>query len=75
MQEKKLKRSTNKVLTGVCGGLAEYVGMDPMLMRIIWVVATLFTGVPLLIYIVLYFMMPAPDDMGTAAPGGGAGTS
>jgi phage shock protein C len=75
MQEKKLKRSTNKVIWGICGGLAEYTGLDPMLMRIIWVVATLFTGVPLLIYIALYFIMPAADDMGTAAPGGGAGTS
>ena len=75
MQEKKLKRSTNKVIWGICGGLAEYTGLDPMLMRIIWVVATLFTGVPLLAYIILYFVMPAPDDMGTAAPGGGAGTS
>ena len=75
MQEKKLKRSTNKVLTGVCGGLAEYTGMEANLMRIIWVVATLFTGVPVLIYIVLYFMMPAADDTGSAAPGGGAGTS
>lgn len=76
MQEKKLKRSANKVLTGVCGGLAEYTGLDPMLMRVIWVVGTLVTGgTAALVYIVLYFLMPAPDDMGSAAPGGGAGTS
>ena len=75
MQEKKLMRSTNKVLTGVCGGLAEYTGLDPMLMRVIWVVGSFLTGgAAALVYIVLYFLMPAPDG-GAATGGGGAGTS
>jgi len=74
MQEKKLYRSKNKVIWGICAGLAEYLGMDVMLVRIIWAVVTLFTGVPILIYIVMYFVVPEADGT-TATPDGGAGTS
>ena len=37
--------STNRMLAGVCGGLAEYFGMNATLLRIVWVVVTLATGV------------------------------
>jgi len=75
MQEKKLRRSNNKIISGVCAGLAEYTGMDPMMMRILFAVGTVITGgFGVLVYIVLIFVMPAADDM-TATPGGGAGMS
>ncbi|MBN1539413.1 MAG: PspC domain-containing protein [Candidatus Thermoplasmatota archaeon] len=57
---KKLKKSTkDKWIAGVAGGMAEYFDMDPMLIRIIWIVGTLFTGIVwgVIIYIVLIFLM------------------
>lgn len=58
-EKKKLTKSDNKVIAGVCGGLAEYIGMDPTLLRVIYAILTVctaFCGV--LIYIILYFVMP-----------------
>lgn len=37
--------STNKMLAGVCGGLAEYFGMNANLLRVLWLIVTLFTGI------------------------------
>ncbi|HEX9829774.1 MAG TPA: PspC domain-containing protein, partial [Bacteroidota bacterium] len=42
-EPKRLYRSrTNKVIAGVCGGVAEYLDMDPTLVRIVWVLFTIF---------------------------------
>ena len=38
------KSSSNRVLAGVCGGLGEYSDIDPVLIRLIWVIGTIFTG-------------------------------
>ena len=60
MAEKKLVRSANKKIAGVCGGLAEYFGMDASIVRIIWLLATIFTAFAgVLIYIILMLVMPA----------------
>lgn len=56
---KRLERSaTNKVLGGVCGGLANYLNMDATLVRVLTVVLSLFTGIPIIIYLVLLFALP-----------------
>lgn len=58
---KKLYRSTkNRMISGVCGGLAEYFGMDPVLMRVIYCLAMFLTGIlPLVLaYIVMIFVVP-----------------
>ena len=59
--QKPLRRSsTNKVLTGVCGGLAEWLGWDPTLVRILYffisVISAAFPGT--LVYIILWIAMP-----------------
>ena len=60
MAEKKLVRSADKKIAGVCGGLAEYFGMDASIVRIIWLLATIFTAFAgVLIYIILMLVMPA----------------
>lgn len=41
---------TNRKLLGVCGGMADYFDVDPTLVRIGWVVGTLFLGAPIIIY-------------------------
>ena len=52
MNGKKLYRSDeNKMLAGVCGGIAEYFGVDPTLIRLAWVVFSLLGGSGLLAYI------------------------
>ena len=63
MAEKRLTRSTNKVLAGVCGGIAEYFDVDPTLIRVCYVALSIFTtGFPgLLLYLIMMLIMPAPE--------------
>lgn len=58
--QKKLRRSKNQMIAGVCAGIAEYLDVDPTLVRIIYVLLSFFSaGFPgLLIYIILCFVMP-----------------
>jgi phage shock protein PspC (stress-responsive transcriptional regulator) len=48
----------NKILGGVCTGLAEYFNIDPVLVRVLWVVFTLMGGAGLLAYIVCWIIIP-----------------
>ena len=63
--EKKLYRSkTNKTIAGVCGGLAEYINMDPTVVRLLWVLITAFAGAGLIAYLVCAIVIPEkPDDI------------
>ncbi len=58
--EKRLTRSeTNRVIAGVCGGLGEYFGIEPVIFRIIFVLLALPGGAPgVLPYIILWIVMP-----------------
>lgn len=59
MSGKRLTKSRNKVIAGVCGGLAEYFGMDYTLMRLLYALLTLFTAFSgIIIYIILMIVMP-----------------
>lgn len=62
---KKLVRVKNGMLSGVCGGIAQYFGVDPTLIRIGWVLVTLFTaGMPgVIAYIACMFIIPIEDDI------------
>jgi len=56
---RRLERSRNdRFIGGVCGGIAKYLNMDPTLVRILTVVITLFTFVPVVAYIIAMFVMP-----------------
>jgi phage shock protein PspC (stress-responsive transcriptional regulator) len=63
LQPRKLTRSSNKMLAGVCAGIAEYSGMDVSLVRILVVLISLSTGIisGLLIYLVAALVMPDAD--------------
>ena len=62
MENKQLQRSSqNKVIGGVCAGLARYLGLDPVLVRIIFLVALIVFGAGPLIYIILWIVMPKSD--------------
>jgi len=59
MNAKKLTRSmTDRKLYGVCGGVAEYFGIDSLIVRLIWVIFTLAGGAGLLGYVIAAFVIP-----------------
>ncbi len=58
MNKKLTKSSVNRKICGVCGGFAEYLGMDPTVVRLIFVLASLLLGCGVLFYIIAAFVMP-----------------
>ncbi len=58
MEKKLYKSNTDKKLAGVCGGLAEYLGIDSTIVRLLLVLAVLFAGVGVLAYIIAALVMP-----------------
>lgn len=68
------RSATDKVVAGVCGGLAEYLEVDPSLVRLAFVVGTLWGGLGLLLYVLLALVLPvgtneAPLLRGSSASG------
>ena len=62
--ERRLARSRrHKILAGVCGGIAEYLEVDPTVVRVVYVFASIFSALfpGVLAYIILAFLMPLPD--------------
>lgn len=58
-QVKKLYRSTyNRVIGGVAGGLAEYFAIDPLVVRLLFALLSLFGGGGVIIYIILWIFVP-----------------
>lgn len=55
--EKKLVRKDKKIL-GVCGGLGDYFGIDPTMVRLLFVIGVIIFGSGLLLYIILALIMP-----------------
>lgn len=57
--DKKLYRKEDgKMIAGVCNGIAEYCGIDVTVVRLLWVLATLFVGCGILVYIIAMIIMP-----------------
>jgi len=58
-EPKRLYRSSkNKVIAGVCGGLGEYFGIDPVIIRLLWVVFVLAYGTGILAYLIAWLIIP-----------------
>lgn len=57
-----LRRGSDRVLGGVCSGLAEYFGVDPLFVRIAFVILTILQGAGILIYFALWVLMKPPVD-------------
>ena len=53
----------DKVVDGVCGGIAEYFDIDPVIVRIVFLLSTLFTGVGLVAYIICALVFPKKSKM------------
>ncbi len=58
MEKRFYRSATDCKIAGVCGGLGEYFGIDPLLVRIAFVVAVWFAGVGFWTYILLWLLAP-----------------
>ena len=58
MEKKLYKSNQNKMLDGVCGGIAEYFGIDPTVLRLIWALFSLMGGSGILAYIIAAIIIP-----------------
>jgi phage shock protein C len=69
---RKLRRSrADRKIAGVCGGLGEYLDLDPTLIRLLWLVLVFFGGTGVLAYIIAWIVMPeepASEPAKAAAP-------
>ncbi|EAC8434663.1 PspC domain-containing protein [Listeria monocytogenes] len=56
--KKLYKSSSQKMIAGVCGGIAEYFRIEVTIVRLVWVAATLFLGSGILLYILAAIIIP-----------------
>jgi len=67
MENKKLYRSqSERMFAGVCGGLGQFIGMDPTVVRVIFALLAVFGGSGLLIYLILMLIVPLEPTGGPA---------
>jgi len=65
-QTRRLQRTrSDRMIAGVAGGLAKYLGIDPVIMRIAFVIVGLMNGIGVVIYLVLWLLMPNEDAEST----------
>lgn len=63
MEKRLYKSSNDKILAGVCGGIGEYFEIDPVLIRILWVISAFVGGAGVLAYIVAAIVMPSKESV------------
>jgi len=58
-----LRKSKDRLLAGVCGGIAEWLGWDPTVVRLLYVLLSLLSAAfpGILVYLVLWLVMPPPE--------------
>lgn len=62
MKKRLYKSTTDKKIFGVCGGLADYFNIDPVILRVIWAVLALCYGTGIVLYLVMAFVLPKDTD-------------
>ncbi len=60
-QTQRLLRSRERLVAGVAGGLARYFGVDPIIVRLVFAVLGLINGIGVVLYLVLWLLMPNED--------------
>jgi phage shock protein PspC (stress-responsive transcriptional regulator) len=60
---RRLRKSKNRLIAGVCGGIADWLGWDPTLVRVLYVLISIFSAAfpGILVYIILWIVMPNPE--------------
>ncbi len=61
VKAKLTKSTTDRVIDGVCGGIAEYFSVDPVIIRLIFVALVFINGLGILLYIILAIIMPKAE--------------
>jgi phage shock protein C len=61
MKKQIVKSKTDRVIDGVCGGLAEYFGIDAVIVRLVFVILIFIKGLGLFLYLILTIIMPGAD--------------
>ena len=56
--ERLYRSESDRVIAGVCGGLGEYLRVDPLILRILFVVLAMVNGIGLFVYLVLWIVVP-----------------
>jgi phage shock protein C len=67
MEHKLYRSRTQKMLAGVCGGLGEYLNLDPTVVRLVFILLALAGGPGLLLYLILWIVMPLAPLATTAS--------
>lgn len=56
---KRIYRSQHdRVIAGVCGGIGEHFGVDPVIIRLVWIVLAIFGGSGILLYLLAWILIP-----------------
>jgi phage shock protein PspC (stress-responsive transcriptional regulator) len=63
-----IRSTTDRKISGVSGGLASYLGVDPLLIRIGFVVTALTSGVGLIAYLAMMALVPSEANIGGVTP-------
>lgn len=63
-----VRSTTDRMIGGVCGGLAAYLNMDATLIRILWVLAVVAGGTGFLVYVVLWIVLPEGPSVPAPPP-------
>ena len=56
--KKLYKIQEGKIIDGVCGGIAEYLNLDPTVIRVIWAILSVWGGIGILAYLICALIMP-----------------
>jgi len=63
MSKRLFRSKDDRVIAGVCGGIAQYLGIDPTIIRIIFVLIFLTEGFGLMLYLILWVVVPEEDSV------------
>lgn len=58
MKEQLIRSSSDKMIAGVCGGVARSFGIDASIVRIVWALSCFFFALPAVLYVVLWLVLP-----------------
>lgn len=62
MNRKLFKSNSNKIIEGVCGGIADYFGIDATVVRLAWIIFSAMGGSGVLAYIIAALIIPQPPE-------------
>jgi phage shock protein PspC (stress-responsive transcriptional regulator) len=67
MRKQLYRSTTDRMIGGVCGGLGAYLDIDPVLIRLFFVLLTLGGGSGIIIYVIMWILIPCPDEGAVAS--------